>query len=224
MEREWYNIYEVASLLECRPKAVIKLAEKLQWESKTENKIAYFPIPKVQSETKRRIGEKARLQSDGTIKIKATRDIASYQRMHKRGIRKTRQANGLCQVCGRPKEDTSLSACNSCIDKSRIHRKTVKGKMNHLRHEAKRKGVEITITEAELEQITIPETCPLLGIPLVDDGHIHFKPSYDRIDNLKGYIPGNIWVISALANLMKRDASIEQLRTFAKNILIHFPD
>ena len=41
----------------------------------------------------------------------------------------------------------------------------------------------------------------------------------DRIDNSKGYIKGNVMVISRLANAMKNEASFEELEIFSKNII-----
>ena len=52
---------------------------------------------------------------------------------------------------------------------------------------AKEKGTEFSITESDL---TIPEFCPILGIPLIRVGTIATdnSPSIDRIDSTKGYI------------------------------------
>jgi hypothetical protein len=41
------------------------------------------------------------------------------------------------------------------------------------------------------------------------------SPSLDRVDNSKGYTKDNVWVISQLANKMKNNASLDQLRCFA---------
>lgn len=83
---------------------------------------------------------------------------------------------------------------------------------------------EHTITE---EDIVLPEKCPLLGIPLiylVGKGVNWSAPSLDRKDTSKGYIPGNVWIISRLANTMKSLANTEQLKTFAINILKYIED
>ena len=46
-----------------------------------------------------------------------------------------------------------------------------------------------------------------------------FDQSYQRpsCDNSQGYIPGNVMVVSRLANAMKNEASFNQLQTFITN-------
>ena len=83
--------------------------------------------------------------------------------------------------------------------------------------------------DLELSDIQIPETCPLLGVPLGNkykdpDVHADYVPSIDRKDNSKGYTKDNIWIISFKANRMKNTASVTELITFSKSILNTFED
>lgn len=84
------------------------------------------------------------------------------------------------------------------------------------RSEARKQGIEFTITE---EDVIIPDVCPVLGIPLKVNvsggGPSYNAPSLDRIDNTKGYIPGNVVVVSWRANTLKKDASIKELINLA---------
>jgi len=83
---------------------------------------------------------------------------------------------------------------------------------------AKLKGLEFNI---EIEDIKIPQFCPILEIELVKGTSKDYQrsPSIDRIDSSKGYIKGNIKVISTLANTMKSSANKELLQIFSKNII-----
>jgi hypothetical protein len=69
----------------------------------------------------------------------------------------------------------------------------------------------------ELSDIVIPEICPILGVPMVVRGR--HAPSLDRIEPAKGYVKGNIQVISRKANVMKNDATPEELKEFALWVL-----
>lgn len=81
---------------------------------------------------------------------------------------------------------------------------------------AKRKGFEHNIT---IEDIIIPKNCPLLGIPLFagKESVCPNSPTLDRIDSSKGYVKGNVWVISYKANTIKSNATLEELEAIAAN-------
>lgn len=71
-----------------------------------------------------------------------------------------------------------------------------------------------------LEDVLIPKKCPLLGVNITNKaGRFKYNPSFDRINPKKGYIKGNVQIISDLANRMKQDASKKDLLAFAKGIL-----
>ncbi len=83
------------------------------------------------------------------------------------------------------------------------------------RANAKRDGKEFTITLEDLPKV--PEKCPVLGIPMRLDGpkFDDHAPSLDRIDNKRGYVPGNVIFISRRANRIKFDATPGELRKIA---------
>jgi hypothetical protein len=78
------------------------------------------------------------------------------------------------------------------------------------RSRAKRDGVPFDITR---EDIIFPEYCPILGIKLEHGKGVQSdcSPTLDRFIPEAGYVRGNINVISARANRMKSDASIEEI-------------
>lgn len=98
------------------------------------------------------------------------------------------------------------------------YNKSILGIMTRIRKRAKIKGLDFNI---ELSDITIPTHCPLLGVKLEFDnehGVNSNSPSVDRIDNTKGYISGNIWIISNRANVLKNNASLEELKLLVSNL------
>jgi hypothetical protein len=76
--------------------------------------------------------------------------------------------------------------------------------------------------ELKQEDVAIPTHCPILGIEIkTTNGHGKpggrpHSPSIDRIDNERGYVQGNVQVISHLANSMKSTATVPQLQAFAR--------
>ena len=86
----------------------------------------------------------------------------------------------------------------------------------NVRSKAKSRGQEFNL---DFTDIMIPATCPLLGIPLYrGKGRAHDgSPTLDRIDSTKGYLKGNVWVISEKANRIKTNATLQELEAVAKN-------
>ena len=76
---------------------------------------------------------------------------------------------------------------------------------------AKQLGLEFSITAKD---VVIPEFCPVFGVPLEIGGGDN-APSLDRIVGSKGYVPGNVIVVSHRANQLKRDASVAEMLTLA---------
>lgn len=79
---------------------------------------------------------------------------------------------------------------------------------------AKRRAVDAGFEfNLELEDLLpLPEVCPVLGIPLrISAGpQDPFAHSLDRMDNSKGYIKGNVAVVSYKANRLKNDGSASE--------------
>lgn len=109
--------------------------------------------------------------------------------------------------------------------RNRYERYAIDRMLRNARVRALKNNLEFTLNP---DSLTIPEKCPILQIPLFTGtkGNYTNSPSLDRIDNTKGYVDGNVAIISSLANSMKNCATIEQLHTFAKNIgdYIHIKD
>ena len=77
------------------------------------------------------------------------------------------------------------------------------------RRRAAQRGLEFNIA---VEDVIIPPRCPVLGKPLkVLSSNPTHSASLDRINNRKGYIKGNVAVISHRANTIKGDASLTEI-------------
>ncbi len=91
------------------------------------------------------------------------------------------------------------------------------------KNRAKRKNI---LHNIDIEDITIPKICPVLKVPFIigTKGNYQYTHSIDRIDNSKGYVKGNIQVMTMKANNMKNSASKKELIMFAKSILKNYKD
>lgn len=68
-----------------------------------------------------------------------------------------------------------------------------------------------------------PEKCPVFGRSfervVSKSGYTPWSPSIDRINPKKGYVRGNIQILTKKANAMKQDATPEELIMFANWVL-----
>jgi hypothetical protein len=89
---------------------------------------------------------------------------------------------------------------------------------NRLKARAKAKGIPFTLTMTDLNDLTIPITCPILNIPLrVERGQqTDNSISIDRIDSSKGYTIDNIVIISWKANRLKSNATLTEMKQIVK--------
>ena len=116
--------------------------------------------------------------------------------------------------------NNTLSICKLC-NTARVKTQSAEMKMyRRAKARAAVAGYDFTIT---VDDIIIPNVCPVLGIPIYvtvgKSGGFNSSPSLDKIDPSKGYTPDNIMVMSQLANAMKANATTEQLLKFSEWII-----
>lgn len=134
-------------------------------------------------------------------------------------VSETRRQCTNCR-CIFEKKNETVTLCSEC-NSARVKSMSAEYKMlARAKSRAKERGIDINIT---IEDIVIPNSCPVLGIPLVvhkgKSGTNWDSPSLDKIDPEKGYVKGNIMIISSLANSMKYNASKEYLLKFAEWVI-----
>jgi len=88
----------------------------------------------------------------------------------------------------------------------RARSNTPAGMLGAARRRARRRGIEFDITA---DDIKIPTHCPVLGVRLTTEGL--YSPSLDRVDSKKGYVRGNIVVVSWFVNRLKGKYDIKTL-------------
>lgn len=108
------------------------------------------------------------------------------------------------------------SICKSCRKpKSKLDYKN-KSREYNIWHRAKTRSVRFGLEfNLELSDIIIPEVCPVFKTTFVV-GHTDFTPSIDRIDPTKGYVKGNIMIISNKANRIKSNGTPEEIMQVAE--------
>lgn len=164
----------------------------------------------------------------------------SEQQPCKRGHTAGREGNGTCIECRRhnarrryrtdPVVKAKSKAGANTWKKANPDKVRAKGRayrknnpaqtlLESARDRARRGGYLCTIT---VHDIVIPGFCPLLGIKLESGRGVgSFKttsPSLDKIRPELGHVPGNVWVISYRANMIKNDATLRELQMLVDNL------
>lgn len=141
-------------------------------------------------------------------------EISSWPEGHKK-----------CMVCKKIKSFSSFhknknclfginTVCSKCRGyNSKVqwqHNKSTKPEYylwNSARSRSKKKNLEFSI---EVEDIIIPKLCPVFNVEMIVN--TEYAPSLDRKNSSKGYTKDNISVISRRANVIKNNATLEELR------------
>ena len=156
----------------------------------------------------------------------------------KRGPNNKRgQAQWWCRCsCGNPDlkliftgdlQSGNTKSCGCLAQENRIKTNTIHGMFGTKEYEiwlaaknrSRRKKLPFNLTP---EDIKIPDLCPALGTKLeantwTDDskGAQPNSPTLDRVIPEKGYVKGNVAIISHKANLIKNNGTLDELKAVA---------
>jgi hypothetical protein len=113
------------------------------------------------------------------------------------------------------RDDRSVlqSQCRLCMNgfiKQHYYAHPVKHMLRRASSRSKSKGIEFCLKETDIAPL--PTHCPVFGLELTRGNGQQDPAGYslDRLDNRKGYIPGNVVVMSYLANRLKNDGTAAQ--------------
>lgn len=146
------------------------------------------------------------------------------KKLSKENFRKINRSNwqGLYPQC---------KSCENTLMQARYINNPIPQMLSNAKIRAKQKGVDFNLTSKYLKKI-FPKNnkCPITGLNFQfgykDKEKINKNnsPSLDRIIPSKGYVEGNVMVISDLMNRMKQDSTyedIEKLYNFYKKLKIN---
>jgi len=189
--------------------------------------------------------ENAKYKNKSEGKVRRVRDIKELTSIAKSETKKEALKNNRryfitkCTKCNLSKVHnvkSNISGCIECVRKigakvakdAYIPKERKKETYNTIENillmsaqdRANKKKLEFSIKH---EDVFIPKYCPILGIKidkfLEDTSQSHesrtSSPSLDRVDSSKGYIKGNVAVISYRANILKGQGTAQQHRLIA---------
>ena len=147
-----------------------------------------------------------------------------------------------CSVCNIEKEDIEFNRvkgkCNPCCYSQEYNK--IKELMGHpetgeivylkkvilskAKKRSKKKNLEFNLTLSDLINIK-NNTCPILGHEILYKSGIDNKrsASLDRIDPNKGYVPGNVKIVSYEGNSLKNRNNFNSAINMLEYIIINSP-
>ena len=138
----------------------------------------------------------------------------------KAGHLRTPENVGLKRQCKECQRQRNKSYRKKNPDRFRTHRAKdiVRDMLMRSKSNAKRRGIVFTITRTDL--LPLPTVCPVLGYNLdyMPVGLQNNAASIDRIDSAKGYLPGNVQVISYRANILKQNSTLHELKCLVRHM------
>jgi hypothetical protein len=120
----------------------------------------------------------------------------------------------VCRFCMNNVRYTKRSCCNNCYTETGIPKDFEKRKqqlVSKIKAQSKLKNIEFNITKDDIDWI---EFCPIMDIKIdyyTTEFRKHNTASFDRRDPNKGYIKGNVFIISNIANMRKSDLNVQQI-------------
>lgn len=134
-----------------------------------------------------------------------------------KSTRRNEITSGKTQSCGCIRREIVNAKNRERFDPNAISKSVEYKMLARAKSRAKKNNLPFNL---ELDDIVIPDVCPLLGIPLKSntDKTSPNNPSLDKIIPEKGYVKGNIWVVSLRANKLKNDASLQELELLVENL------
>lgn len=98
------------------------------------------------------------------------------------------------------------------LNKQYRQRNPIQSLLSVTKARCKRKQIEFNLA---VKDIVKPLYCPVFGIELmysVNTKQQYNSASLDRINPTKGYVSGNVIVVSWRANQLKQDASLDEMK------------
>jgi chemotaxis protein histidine kinase CheA len=180
--------------------------DKARYEANKEKALARHKAYREANKEKERTRNKAYREAN---KEKELARHKAYREANKERIKAYYEAN---------KE--KIAAQNKVYYEANKERLKEKYMLRGARKRAKKNSIPFNLTEDYLKSIYPSDMiCPVLGFEmstgLDENGSNDTSPSLDRIIPEKGYVQGNVVVVSMRANTLKRDATPEELRKVA---------